>query len=233
MPEQPRREPVRSPAPSSDDTSDSPDIASVLVANRDAFLGFLERRVGRREIAEDILQEAFTRGIEKQGDLRDGEAVLAWFYRALRNATVDHARRRGAGDRALARFAEELATSESATPGPDALRDEACRCVLRVTETLKPEYAEAVRRIELDGISVTDFATEKGLSKSNAAVRVFRAREALRKKLAETCGPCADAGASDPSKAGRGCFACSCSPSAPQAEADVHTHACAKGKHSS
>ena len=37
-----------------------------------------------------------------------------------------------------------------------------------------------------------DFATTAGISSSNAAVRVFRAREALRLQVKRCCGACAD-----------------------------------------
>ena len=183
------------------------EVTRVLVENHRKFLSFLERRVGRREVAEDILQEAFARGLPKLETLRDGEAVVSWFYRALRNATVDYFRRAQVQDRALAQFAEELEGQEQA---PDALRDEVCRCVTQLADTLKSEYADALRRIEVDGISVAGFAEEQGISKSNAAVRVFRAREALRRQVAVSCGTCAD----------HGCLACTCgSGQAPSAKA--------------
>ncbi len=80
------------------------------------------------------------------------------------------------------------------------LRDEICRCVARLADTLKPEYAEALRRIEVDGIAVKTFADERGISASSAAVRVFRAREALRRQVATSCGTCAE----------HGCVSCTC-----------------------
>lgn len=169
----------------------------VLVENHREFLHFLERRLGRRDLAEDILQEAFARGLTKLESLRDGEAVVPWFYRTLRNATVDYHRRAKTADRALAQFAEEVKTSEQPS---EIMRAEVCRCVARLAETLKPEYADALRRIEVDGISVTSFADERGISKSNAAVRVFRAREALRRQVAASCGTCAE----------HGCLSCTC-----------------------
>ena len=45
----------------------SPGVVRVLVANHARFLAFLERRVGRRDVAEEILQEAFVRGITRGG----------------------------------------------------------------------------------------------------------------------------------------------------------------------
>lgn len=172
-------------------------VVKTLVDNHRAFLAFLEKRVGRRDLAEDILQETFARGLDKLEALRDDEAVVAWFYRALRNATVDHFRKAASQDRALARFVEELETSQEPE---ESLRDEVCRCVSRLADTLKSEYADALRRVEIDGLSVTGFAEERGITKNNAAVRVFRAREALRKQVAASCGTCAE----------HGCVACTC-----------------------
>lgn len=173
------------------------DKKQLLLENRREFLNFLERRLGRRDLAEDILQDAFARGFEKLDTLRDGEAVMAWFYRVLRNAIIDHYRRKKSADHALSRFAQELERSEDA---PESIHGEVCRCVARLAETLKPEYAEALRRIELDGLSVRGFAAEQGISQSNAGVRVFRARDALRRQIALSCGACAQ----------HGCFECTC-----------------------
>jgi RNA polymerase sigma factor (sigma-70 family) len=190
----------------------SPQVARVLVDNHRAFLAFLERRVGSREAAEDILQEAFTRGIDRAGTLRDEESVLAWFYRTLRNAVVDHYRRNDARRRGLESFAAAL---DPVHADPET-KDEVCKCVLSLAETLKPEYAEAIRRIDVERVAVKDFAAEKGVSSSNAGVRVFRAREALRKQVARSCGTCAD----------HWCLDCSCG--APKA-LDHGEHSC--GEH--
>lgn len=39
-------------------------------------------------------------------------------------------------------------------------RDVVCQCVGELAATLKPEYAEALRRIEIDGVPVKDYAHE-------------------------------------------------------------------------
>ncbi|HZJ52943.1 MAG TPA: sigma-70 family RNA polymerase sigma factor [Myxococcaceae bacterium] len=173
------------------------EILSVMAENRRAFLSFLERRVGHRETAEDLLQESFARSLDKV-PLEPQESVNAWFYRVLRNGVIDHYRRRGAGERALASLQKEL---EEAPPEPTAdERDAVCHCVSRLSETLKPEYALALRRVEVDGASVRDYASEVGITPNNAAVRLFRARETLRKRVVHWCGSCAE----------RGCVDCSC-----------------------
>jgi len=172
------------------------EIAAVLVENRRAFLSFLERRVGHRDTAEDVLQEAFARSLDKV-PLESAESAVAWFYRVLRNAVVDHYRRGGASDRALSVLARQL--NEQGELDLDE-RNAVCRCVSRLSETLKPEYARALRRIDVEGVSVQDYAVEAGITANNAGVRVFRAREALRKRVVRWCGSCAE----------RGCIDCTC-----------------------
>lgn len=173
---------------------DSDRVIDALVANHRTFLAFLQRRIGDRALAEDILQEAFSRGLEKVAAIRQSESAVAWFYRVLRNAIVDHARRAGAKNHALAKLATEL--DSEAAPAED-VHAAVCGCVGSLAENLKPEYAAALRRIDVDGVAVKDFAAEAGLSSSNAAVRVFRAREALRKQVVRSCGTCAEHGCLD------------------------------------
>ena len=158
-----------------------------LVERRHEFLGFLQRRVGDRALAEDLLQEAFARGIERAAQLEQAESAVAWFYRVLRNAVTDYQRRAGASARKLDALARELED-----PGEPELEQAVCRCVKGLAETLKPEYAAALQAIEVEGLPVKDFAEAQGISKSNAAVRVFRAREALLLQVKRCCGSCAD-----------------------------------------
>ena len=166
-----------------------PDAAlKALVDNHRAFLRFLERRLGDRALAEDVLQEAFAKNLAKGSAPRDDEALIPWFYRALKNAAIDVKRRRGAASRALERFAAEIGDEEE--PAERAV----CACIARLATTLKPEYADALQRVEVDGASVKDYAAARGITPSNAAVRVFRAREALKKQLTKSCGTCAKHG---------------------------------------
>jgi RNA polymerase sigma factor (sigma-70 family) len=161
---------------------------AILLENHRAFLRYLERRVGDRELAEDILQDAFAKVVDRPDQAPADEGIVPWFYRSLRNAVIDQFRPRGASTKAVEAFARELETSRA--PEPD-LEAEICACVGRLATTLKPEYAKALQAIDVQGMAVKTFAEQHGLSASNAGVRVFRAREALRKRVAESCGTCA------------------------------------------
>jgi RNA polymerase sigma-70 factor (ECF subfamily) len=170
-------------------------MIDLLVANHRNFLGFVEKRIGNRALAEEIVQDAFVRSLNHSDEIR--ESVVGWFYRVLRNAVIDQQRRQAVADRRLDQFAAEL----DANPGSDSeLEGIICNCLIQLADTLKPEYSEALRRIEVDGVSVKDYADTLGISASNAGVRIFRAREALRRQVARSCGTCAD----------HGCLDCNC-----------------------
>ena len=177
-------------------TALSPEAIGQLVKGHREFLAFLERRVESRAVAEDILQTAFTRGLERGGDVKD-EKVVAWFYRVLRNAVIDHYRQRSTTARAMEAWGREFPDVQE----PEAeLRQEICRCVSGLLETLKPEYREALRIVDLEEGKLKDLAQQSGITAENAAVRVHRARAALRRRIEQACGTCSV----------HGCLDCSC-----------------------
>lgn len=177
----------------------SPSTVQILADNHRKFLAFLERRVRSREIAEDLLQEAFVRSLSRAHTIQDERSVVAWFYRVLRNALVDHYRRGGVEQRLFAPEVAGAAAIDPATEDPE-LFEQVCRCVRELVDTLKPEYAEAIRRVDLDGVEVPRFAARAGITPNNAGVRLHRAHQALRKQVARSCGTCAT----------HGCLDCSC-----------------------
>jgi RNA polymerase sigma-70 factor (ECF subfamily) len=170
----------------------SPQAIQRLVEAHRQFLGFLQKRVESREAAEDILQTAFVRGLERGGEVRDEETVVAWFYRILRNAVIDYYRRRASTERMLEGWAREF--DEAVEP---ELANEVCQCVSALMQSLKQEYREALQIVDLGERSLNHLAASAGISPANAAVRVHRAREALRKQVTTACGTCAEHGCLD------------------------------------
>ena len=170
---------------------------NTILEQRRQFLAFVQRRVGDAAAAEDILQAAYMRALRQEDDFEAQQSVVGWFYRVLRNAVIDHYRRRGSEDKALEAFGREM--QEAAHPSHE-VQEEICGCLSGVVDGLKPEYAEVIRAVDLEEKPLTEFAKEHGLSASNAGVRAHRARAALKKQLAETCGSCAT----------HGCLDCTC-----------------------
>ncbi|MBA3483924.1 MAG: sigma-70 family RNA polymerase sigma factor [Pirellulales bacterium] len=180
-----------------DELKDKPDkdTLAILLASHRQFLAFLERRLGSREIAEEVLQSAFAKAVQHEESLKE-QTVVAWFYRVLRNALTDHYRRRDAETRAMDRHRDEL----KARADEQELERTVCECFKALMPTLKPEYSELLVAVDLGGASVADTAVGLGITPNNAAVRLHRARLALKKRLEESCKTCAV----------HGCYDCTC-----------------------
>jgi RNA polymerase sigma factor (sigma-70 family) len=174
----------------------SPEAVKTLVDAHDQFLRFLQSRVGSRETAEDILQAAFVKTLERGKEIRDEESAIAWFYRVLRNALTDHFRRQSVDARALESMSQEVPAAAEDVE----LEKAVCQCVKDIIPTLKGEYADILQKVEMGGAAVVDVARSENITPNNAMVRLHRARQALHGRLVQTCGTCTD----------HGCLECHC-----------------------
>lgn len=163
-------------------------VSAALAASQRDFLRFLVRRLGSREDAEDALQEVWLKVVRGKTALDQEANVEAWLRRVLRNVVVDRYRRRAAQRRFEDAFRRER---ESVTAGTDVeLEAVVCACIHRLLPTLKPDYAELLWRVDLAGQARDDVARQLGLTPNNLNVRLHRARQALRKRLEQTCETC-------------------------------------------
>jgi hypothetical protein len=75
------------------------------------------------------------------------EKVVPWFYRVLRNAVIDHYRHRSVSANAMEVWGRDFTKSQE----PEAeLWQEICQCVSGLLTTLKPEYRDALRIVDLE-----------------------------------------------------------------------------------
>ena len=175
-------------------TNDPPNDMHPLLDARERLLAYVRRRVGNAELAEDILQDSLLRAMQALPALRQRDQLLPWFYRLLQNAIVDTYRRQGV-------MRQRTSPLDGVDP-PSAPEDDAelCACFEPLIATLKPEYAELLRALDLGGEATDVVAVRLGITHNNLKVRRHRARQALRKRLEETCRTCAD----------HGCLDCTC-----------------------
>jgi RNA polymerase sigma-70 factor (ECF subfamily) len=172
----------------------SPEIVARLVAAHRDFLKFLEARLPNQAAAEEVLQAAYARTLEKGGAIRDAESAVAWFYRLLRNALTDYYRHRAVEARALEQQVAE------ALPPEQELQTAICACMKTLLPNLKSEYAEVLQRVDLEEVPIGQVAADLDITPNNATVRLHRARQALKRELERCCGTCA----------AHGCLDCTC-----------------------
>ena len=170
-------------------------IEDQLLKQLDQFTAFVRARVSDPDLAADVVQESLLKAVKSAGQLRDDENVVAWFYRILRRTIIDLYRRRATNQRTL----EQVEQLVNAPPDGDEERT-VCACIESLIPTLKPEYAELVRRLDLSQQPPSEVGEALGLSPNNLRVRHHRARQQLRERLEQTCRICAK----------HGCFDCTC-----------------------
>ena len=172
-----------------------------LLENESAFRQFVRRRVGDEGVAQDILQQSLTRAVARYHSLHNEESVLAWFYRILHHAVADYYRTQGSESRRNQAFLQELTISgDHQQPPPGEVQATACACLHGLLPTLRGNYAELIKRIDLDGESPAAVAKELKISRNNLTVRLHRARQSLRASLEDACGICSK----------HGCLNCTC-----------------------
>lgn len=160
-------------------------VRAALVENRKGFLLYFRRRLGTTQDAEDALHDFYLRVLESSHQVANPGRLHAWLKRVLRSTLVDRYRRTASRKRLLAEFA--VLPAETADE-IDVAAD--CECVDRYLLALKPEFAEVLRRADMLEQPHALIARELGLSVGNVAVRLHRARKALRERLVGLCETC-------------------------------------------
>ena len=167
-------------------------VAAVLRENQTEFEGFVRRRVKPGE-AEDILQSAAVKAMERAELLDDPKRALAWLYRLHRNVIIDAARKGTTEQRHIDRSSHEVEQSVE-----DA--EEHCHCSISQAQSMGGNYASILSLVDIAGLDLTEAASVLQISKNNATVRLHRARKALSEKMQKHCGVASL----------RDCFDCRC-----------------------
>lgn len=158
-------------------------IASLYDTHAPGLFRFLMVLTGHEADTRDILQELFLRVSKRPAEevLRD---PAAWLFRAARNLTTDHARRRGARNRAMARMANEPscepARSSDATEAEIQNAAAAMACL--------PEEQRAVVHLKIwENLTFARIAEVLDIPANTAASRYRYAMEKLRLLLPNHC----------------------------------------------
>ncbi len=170
-------------------------VVAALMANRQAFHGFLATRLGDPADVDDVLQDFFLKALTRRGQLRDEDSLVAWLYSILRSTLLDHYRKTGRRGAFTAAYISEMKTAETVVE-PD-LFGKICACLSTLLPALRPDQAELVRRLDMDEEDRQSVAADLGIHNKTLAVRLHRARQALRDMFFASCSSCTEQGIDD------------------------------------
>jgi RNA polymerase sigma-70 factor (ECF subfamily) len=156
-----------------------------LLRGRPRHLRYLQGKLRSREDAEDTLQDFTIRALRGADRVRE-DRIDAWLTVSLRNALFDRYRR----ESSRRRLSEAAAVEPAACAEPELLESVASGCLSISIAEMKPSYSTVLRRADLEEASLGDLARELGLTSNNTAVRLHRARAALRGVMHLRCTSC-------------------------------------------
>jgi len=159
------------------------------------IVSLVSRYVSDSSEAQDVAQEAFIKAYRAIGRFRGDSAFYTWLYRiainTAKNWIVAKNRRPPASD-IDAVDAEQYGISnrlkDTSTPENEMLREEIERTVYGTIADLPEDLRTAIMLREMDGMSYEEIATTMECPIGTVRSRIFRAREAIDKKLIPLIG---------------------------------------------
>ena len=154
------------------------------------MISVVSRYVRDSHEVQDVVQEAFIKAYRALGNFRGDSAFYTWIYRiainTAKNYLVSRGRRPPASDVDVA-DAEYYSGSDLLkdvdTPEANYFRDELQSAVDQAIRDLPEDLRTAVTLREMEGLSYEDIADVMGCPVGTVRSRIFRAREAIEKRI--------------------------------------------------
>ena len=182
----------------------SPEFARIFSQNVDLLLRIAVRITNDWESAEDVVQDAFGKLIDKHMHFPSDEDARFWLIRVVKNGAINLSKRRVREFKAYEhRWNAETRQAKISTitvlqgeeNNQNAGTDQSAEHELLMKESAQ-EVRDALMRLpeklrvvlvlkEYEGMSYKEIAKVLGITEGNVKVRAFRAREALVSLLDE------------------------------------------------
>jgi len=155
------------------------------------IFNFLYYMLSDREEAADLTQDVFVRAYAAFTTFRGEAGVYTWLSRIARNLAINRAKRLQRERRAHSMSLEEqsgdaveLPASDQPAPGAALESEEAQQIVRTALNALPPDLKELIVLRDIQGFSYEEMCEIMGCSLQALKSRLFRARGALRQRLA-------------------------------------------------
>jgi RNA polymerase sigma-70 factor (ECF subfamily) len=129
-------------------------------------------------LADDLVQDALTKALQKQGQLRDASAGEAWLYSILSNCLRDHYRRQRETE-----DIDGLCLVDDAGPEQVSGQQELVGKVRAAIARLPLGQRQVVTLVDLEGFSYSEVANILAVPVGTVMSRLCRARAALKDML--------------------------------------------------
>jgi RNA polymerase sigma factor (sigma-70 family) len=155
-----------------------PSLAALFESEESGLLRFAIGLVGRKSVAEELVQETFLRLHQVWGEV---ENPRGWLYRSLRNLALNHLRdhpKEKEGE-----LKEETAAQEASLPVDVLGQEEAVGMVRLLLAELPPADRDLVRLKYNEGLKYDEISRRTGLTVGNVGYRLHHVLKGLADAL--------------------------------------------------
>jgi RNA polymerase sigma-70 factor, ECF subfamily len=164
-------------------------FGEVAIQHIDALYGFAMTLTRDQTEAEDLVQETYLRAAQAFGRLMPDSNLKAWLFAIMRNIWLNQLRHKRNGPRFV-----ELDAQEVPPDGPGFLRNDPylsyvtkidSKRMREAIESLPEPFREVIVLRDMEGFSYRQIASVLGCPAGTVMSRIARARERLRRVIAD------------------------------------------------
>jgi RNA polymerase sigma-70 factor, ECF subfamily len=157
--------------------------SKIYEAHHPAVYRRLRYLCGDPAVAEELAQETFARAMAHHARYDGRRPFAGWLFGIALNIARKHHRKRGNTSRAMQGLRDMTPAGSADDPAGTHLRRERSRMLYELLDELPDRWREAFVLREIEGVSMAEAVEALGISASNVAVRVARARARIRDEL--------------------------------------------------
>jgi RNA polymerase sigma-70 factor (ECF subfamily) len=169
------------------------DFDAVVREHRPAVFRFLLASLREREPAENLTQECFLRAYQARYGFRGASSVRTWLIRIALNLVNDHRKsarlrfwRRVSETSLDVEFTGDWLADRRSSPEAEASAREQVRTVWRAATSLSARQRTVFLLRFVEEMEIRELAAAMSLREGTVKAHLFRAVDAVRRKLRET-----------------------------------------------
>jgi RNA polymerase sigma-70 factor, ECF subfamily len=161
------------------------DLGSLLPEMLPRLWAFSMRMCGNRHDAEDLLQRACVRGLERAHQLQPGTAPLSWMFSIVHSTWINELRARKVRSRSDMEWDDALLQT---VPDPSVRTPEQYLLnaeIIMAVEQLPEAQRDVMLLVAVEGLSYAEAAKALDVPQGTIMSRMSRARQAIAARFAD------------------------------------------------
>jgi RNA polymerase sigma factor (sigma-70 family) len=161
---------------------DTSGYAVLVERYKDLAFTIAYRILGKREDAEEVVQDAFVKAFRNLHSFRQKAKFSTWLYRIIYNTAISKHRQKKTGWQSI----EDVIIPDNAVESLAEEEEDRPRILETAMQQLPEEDRILLTLYYVDESSVDDLHAILGISKANVKIKLFRARKRLQELVSKT-----------------------------------------------